>query len=388
MVALAIVTGFLSPNAGGLYQSVRLPANRMAARGLKLSVHGLEDDRWDAARKSWTVPCLHAYRTKGPVRFGFAPGMATGIDRSEPDLLHLHGIWNYPSYIAYRWRKRTGQPLVISPRGMLDPWALANSKLKKRLVGRLFEKDNLGGADVLHALCRSEANAMRAFGLRNRIAIIPNGVDVPPAHALVADPPPDGIKSLLFLGRIHPKKGLEELLNAWRIAGASSDLSGWRLDIAGWDDGGHEAALRAQMERLGITGTVRFLGGVHGAAKEEVLRLASAFILPSHSEGLPIAVLEAWAWGKPVFMTDACNLPEGLKAGAALRIAAEPVEMAGVLADWLPRGEALAEIGCKGRVLAETVFNWEAVVDSQLQLYAWLAGAAGRPDFVEGPADS
>jgi poly(glycerol-phosphate) alpha-glucosyltransferase len=385
MVALAIVTGSLSPNAGGLYQSVRLPANRMAARGVALSVHGLEDERWDAARGDWSVPRLHAYPTRGPARLGYAPGMARGLGRSDADVVHLHGIWGYPSYAAWRWRKRTGRPLVIAPRGMLDPWALANSALKKQLVAQLFEKDNLGGASCLHALCRSEAEAMRAFGLRNPIAVIPNGVDLPPADRLAA-PPRDGVRSLLFLGRIHPKKGLSELLGAWRIA-VEAGLAGWRLDIAGWDDGGHEPALRAQAESLGISDRVSFLGGRFGPAKDEALRAASAFILPSHSEGLPMSVLEAWSWGKPVFMTDACNLPEGFEAGAAIRITTAAEDMAGVLVGWLPRDEALAEAGRRGRALAEASFTWEAVVDRQLQLYGWLAGSGPRPAFVETPAD-
>jgi poly(glycerol-phosphate) alpha-glucosyltransferase len=382
--SIAIVTGSLSSNAGGLYQSVRLPANRMAARGVPISVHGLKDNRWEAAGPTWNVPRLFAYDILGPARFGYAPEMAVGLADDGPDITHLHGIWGYPSYAAWRWRRRTSKPLIIAPRGMLDPWALANSALKKRLVARLFEHDNLGTADVLHALCRSEAASMRAFGLRNAIAIIPNGVDLPPAEALTAAPV-DGVKTLLFLGRIHPKKGLSELLDAWHIA--ASGLSGWRLDIAGWDDGGHERALRAQAERLDIVGSVRFVGPLHGAEKEAALREAVAFVLPSHSEGLPMAVLEAWAWGKAVFMTDACNLPEGFAAGAAVRITTEPEKMASVLSRWLPAAGDLSAVGRNGRALAEVSFTWDAVVDRQLQLYAWLAGGNQRPDFVEGPVD-
>ncbi|MBI1180247.1 MAG: glycosyltransferase [Alphaproteobacteria bacterium] len=381
--SVAIVTGSLSSRAGGLYQSVRLPANRMVEKGVRLSVHGVEDDRWPDARSDWRVAELTAYRTLGPARFGYAPGMAQGIERALPDVLHLHGIWGYPSLAARRWRRRTARPLVIAPRGMLDPWALGNSAMRKRLAGRLFERENLAGASALHALCRAEADAMRAFGLRNPIAIIPNGVDIPDVGRL-GRRPAQGPRRLLFLGRIHPKKGLSELLQAWRrVCDEQPCLaSDWRLDIAGWDDGGHEAALRALAARLNLGDRVRFLGALYGEEKEAALRDAAAFVLPSYSEGLPMAVLEAWAWGLPVFMTAACNLPEGFRAGAAVRVGTSPAGIAAQLTEWLPRGNDLIETGLRGRMLAETVFSWDEVVDKQLRLFAWLVHGGPAPEFV------
>ncbi len=146
----------------------------------------------------------------------------------------------------------------------------------------------------------SEARAIRSYGLRNPVCVIPSGVDLP------ADDPPGppawapeagGHRVLLFLGRLHPKKGLLNLVRAWakvqadRPAGAAD----WVLVIAGWDQGGHEARLRRLIDELGAAGTIRLVGPQFGDQKAASLAFADAFVLPSLSEGLPVAMLEAWS---------------------------------------------------------------------------------------------
>ncbi|NJM38461.1 MAG: glycosyltransferase, partial [Akkermansiaceae bacterium] len=238
------------------------------------------------------------------------------LQNSPLDLLHTHGLWADTSRAVTQVGRRRKIPWLVSPHGMLDPWALANSGWKKRIARLLFEDAHLKNAACLHALCQSEMESIRAFGLRGPICTIPNGVSLPDFEKKSDD---SGKKSLLFLGRLHPKKGLVNALEAWAKL-PKTTRNAWQFLVAGWDQGGHGDELKQLSRERGISDSVEFLGSVFGQAKADLLSRADAFILPSFSEGLPIAILEAWAYRLPVVMTDFCNLPEGFQAGAAMRI--------------------------------------------------------------------
>ena len=182
----------------------------------------------------------------------------------------------------------------------------------------------------MHALCEEEAEALARLAPGVPICVIPNGIDLPEPRA--PEDPASSERILLFLGRIHPKKGLEPLIEAWARVPLAAAL-GWRLAIAGWDDGGYEAALVARVRDLGIADSVSFLGPAFRDVKQRVFRSAAAFVLPSFSEGLPMAVLEAWSFGLPVIMTDECHLGVGFACGAALRVEPTVASLAAGLAD-------------------------------------------------------
>lgn len=385
---LGVVTGSLSQAGGGLFHSVRLPAIELAVRGADVTVYGLQDDLFEAARPAWNGVRIECFSIRGPARLGFSPTMLDRVAAVSHDVLHTHGIWAYPSHVADTWRRRHRRPTIISPRGMLDPWAVRRSAVKKRLLRLLYEDRNLAGAFALHALNPNEAAAIRAFGLRNPVAIIPNGVDLPDVSASREEPPysvGDGRKVLLFLSRVHPKKGLVELVEAWRhlITDSPAMASEWRLVIAGWDDGGHLKTLASLIRDHRMERHVELAGPLYGDSKVDALAHASAFVLPSHSEGLPMSVLEAWSWQLPVFMTAACNLPDGFESGAAIAIPSQSAEMAGILRVTLDDAAGLAAMGAAGRALVERHYAWERVVADMEQMYLWAIGGGPDPAFVE-----
>jgi poly(glycerol-phosphate) alpha-glucosyltransferase len=275
---------------------------------------------------------------------------------------------------------------------MLDPWAIRNSARKKQLALWAYEERHLHGAACLHALCEAEAEAMRAFGLDNPICIIPNGLDepeAPTAKSACYGRFPEAARVLLYLGRLHPKKGLVNLLQAWAgFAGRAGPPGGsWHLAVAGWDQLGHEGELRRLVDEMSLGESVAFLGPQFGAEKSHCFASAAAFILPSVSEGLPMVVLEAWSYGLPVVMTPHCNLPEGFRAGAALEIGTGPVAIGAGL-DRLARmsDDQRRAMGHNGRRLCRERFSQERSSEAMRAVYRWLHGRGPRPDCVLGGA--
>src|SRR5262249_53569207 len=186
-------------------------------------------------------------------------------------------------YASLCWARATSRPYMISPHGMLDPWAVRNSAWKKQLTLRAYEVRHLRGAACLHALCEAEAMAIRAFGLDNPICIIPNGLDEPEARfegeTGWQGRFPTAARVLLYLGRLHPKKGLVNLLRAWAAFDrrAGSPGGDWHLAVAGWDQLGHEGELRRLAEELALGDSVAFLGPLFGVEKSRCFASASAF---------------------------------------------------------------------------------------------------------------
>ncbi|WP_417210223.1 glycosyltransferase [Antarctobacter sp.] len=381
---LCILAPDMSPRSGGVYEAISGQARALRSAGRSPQVLSLIAPGQEPGEETSELS-IRTIRGNGPLAYSRVPGLAAALDESGAGILHVHGLW-LPAIStgARHWQRRTGGALVISPHGMLDPWALRNSRWKKRLALTLYEGKTLAGANCLHALNLSEVQSMRALGLRNPIAVVPNGVDLPPASP--AGPPrdADGRRIMLFLGRLHPKKGLAETIRGWAaLCAQRPDLrDDWRLVIAGWDDGGHGADLKTLVQELGLGGDVAFPGAVYGAAKQTLLARASAFILASRSEGLPMAVLEAWSHAQPVFMTSECNLPEGFDAGAAIRITTDPAAIAATLVAHLSRAD-LDQVGRAGRELVEERFTWDSIGRQLDAVYAWLAGDSGaRPDWV------
>ncbi len=366
-----VVLTTASRKAGGLFYSVRWLSKELAGQGCGPTIYSPADEFSQEDLGVWNPLPVRFYSAFGPMETSLE--LRRMLRESGAELIHLHGIWMDSQWAAMQHQQKSGAPVVVSPRGMLDPWAVGNSAWKKRLVEKLFARRALEQATCIHALCRSEVESIRAYGLKNPVAVIPNAVELPEIGRQKTAAS-GRKKQLLFLGRIHPKKGLAELLRAW------GKFSGdWKLLIAGWDDGGHEAGLR---EMGGDS--VEFIGSKYGEEKERLLREVDAFVLPSFSEGLPMSVLEAWSYGLPVVMTDFCNIPEGFAAEAAIRIepSAESIFQGLEKLAALPDAQRIA-LGGRGRKLVEEKFTWLRVAESMKRVYEWCLTGTNPPGCME-----
>jgi poly(glycerol-phosphate) alpha-glucosyltransferase len=375
---IALINAHLSRNAGGVYEVlIALLRAQMRQTTLETHLFGIDDQ---ADFPSDVKEKITALPSRGLRAFGYTPGLEQGVRNFQPDVVHSHGIWMFNSLVALRQR-RYGARTIISPHGMLDPWIRRRARWKKIPIELWFENRNLRQADCIHALNMMELNAIRSAGFTNPVAVIPNGIELPPnVHG---DPPwkgliPSDAKVLLFLGRLHPKKGLEQLLEAVSLFNPS--MAKWHLAIAGWGDDHYLSQLRDRTQNLGIDERVHFIGPLFDEAKHDAYSHADSFVLPSWSEGLPVAVLEALSYRIPVFMTDECNLPEAFLSRSAVKISHDPAEIAKTLA--AQASYPLTDIANAGFRLVEGKYQWSGVAQKFHAVYAWILGRGEKPDMV------
>ncbi len=261
--------------------------------------------------------------TKGQGGWGCAFRRLVEEEARKADVVHNHGLWLAANYYARRAANEAGKPLVISTRGMLENWSLGRSIGRKFVAWQLFERKNLESAALFHATSDSEAEAI-ATALRikmkikikePRIVVAPNGVDIPERipnrKALEARfPKLRGKEWVLFMSRIHPKKGLDLLLEAWATALSQKGLGSLRegqggmiLVIAGADLIGYGKEVERMIREKGLGETVLMTGHVDGEVREALLGNSMFLVLPSHSENFGLVVAESLAAGRPVLTT-------------------------------------------------------------------------------------
>lgn len=228
--------------------------------------------------------------------------LAEVLKQQPAAVVHLHSLWHPALSRALRLAKRLSTTTILSPRGTLEPWAMNWHRRRKMIALHLYQQADLAAVDGFVATSDSEAEHIRALGLNQPVAVIPNGIDIQPqkteaAGLLKAQNPRRRI--LLSLGRIHPQKGLKNLVIAWSLVRPAD----WELHIAGTDEVGHQSELVELVSELRLDSQVVFRGPVLDEAKASIYEEASAFVIASHSENFANVVTEALSFGLPVIAT-------------------------------------------------------------------------------------
>jgi glycosyltransferase involved in cell wall biosynthesis len=295
------------------------------------------------------------------------------------DVVHDHGLWLMPNVHAGWAADKARKPLVLAPRGMLGAAALQFSRIKKAIFWRALQGRVARRAACLHATSEHEYLDIRAIGLRNPVAIVSNGVDLPKIAARQersGDP-----RTVLYLGRLHPKKGLDLLIRSWgKLECAFPD---WRLRIVGPSEQGYVDTLRALASATGLR-RVTFDGPLFGLDKIEAYRSADIYVLPTLNENFAMTVAEALAAELPVIATKGSPWG-GLTAercGWWINHGVQPLSDA--LSDAMSRPvHELRAMGVRGRLWMERDFNWEPIGMQMRAVYEWLTRGAQAPRFVE-----
>lgn len=371
-----IVSSIESPTAGPSYS---VPAMCRALAGLGGAVDLLSlgapgdrivdgvNDRRFAASLRWLWPAR---------KLGLSRPLDRALAESRHAVWHMHGLWMMPNVYPAQRAAGRGASLLLSPRGMISGEAMQFSARRKRLFWALLQSRAVAAVNCFHATGDDEAEAIRALGFRQPVAVVPNGIDLPPIGAVKRSEP----REVVSLGRIHPKKGLDRLVAAWALI--EPEFPHWRLRIVGPDEGGHAGELATQVASLGLK-RVAIEPPALGAGKWALLGGASLFVLPTLNENFAMTVAESLACATPVISTKGAPWGglETERCGWWIDHGIEPLAAALRWAMTLPR-ESLAEMGANGRQWMERDFAWEGVGRRMMAVYAWLRGDGARPADV------
>lgn len=357
----------LLPDYGGPAFSVTRLATALAEAGAEVGL-------WAPDKSATLTPLL----TSGSSVQRLTGTEAEALDHfGQPDILHDNGIWLAHNHRLAVLAKERTIPRVVSTRGMLEPWALSHKRFKKRLAWRLYQRHDLKHARCHHATAEVEARNLEQLQLGVPVVAVPNGVDVPEERSAGSESEGavrgGSIRTALFLGRIYPVKGLPMLIEAW----ARVRPHGWRLQIAGPDEAGHQKQIEKAVFAAGLGDVVSFSGPIAYHMKMSTFLSADLFVLPTHSESFGIVVAEALAHGVPVLTTTGAPwsiLPE-VSCGWWVDANVDGI------ADGLRRATSLdpkelREMGAKGRSLVINKFCWKRVATLILSMYGKVLATA------------
>jgi len=295
------------------------------------------------------------------------------------DCVHIHGIWSPCLARQMRKWKSQGIPMVVSPHGMLQPWARQHKRWKKALAWSLYQRQLLNAANVLHATSTFEAEEFRKLGLRARVAVIPWGITLPTRESFMPrnSVGNDAMRTALFVGRIYPVKGLLMLVRAWALVRPKN----WRMRVVGPDEAGHRAEVEALVQKLNLSDVFEFSGELSGSAKQRAYAETDLFIAPSYTENFGMAIGEAMAHGLPVITTQGTPWNILREEGCGWWTAISADGIAAALKEATNRsGEELQAMGQRGFELVREKFTWQKTATDMKSVYEWMLGLGPQPD--------
>ena len=309
------------------------------------------------------VQTQHSLALELFTQYGF---MQRLCEQRKVGLVHLHGMWSPFLAVGALVAHRRGLPFVISPHGCLEPWALRYKRHKKWFALKTYQGAVLRSASLFVATADQEANSIRQLGFRQSVAIIPNGVDVGAPHRRNAH---GDLKTILFLSRLHPVKGLLDLVEAW----ARVRRPGWRIVVAGGDEQGHRAEVEALIRARGLEPDFEFVGFVEGASKQACFDMADLFVLPTYSENFGMVVAEALANELPVITTTGAPWRDLVEHHCGWWVEPGVQQVSTALVEAMEcDSDELWRMGQRGRKLVIEKYSWEKIGATALAVSEWL----------------
>ncbi len=375
----------LASSYGGPSHAIVGMVRRLGERGVSVTVATTAADEPEVALDLPGVKVVRAPRARGrwwPASFAFSPALADWLERSvrEFDLVHVHTVFNHPASSASAAARRYGVPFLVRPCGMLDPWSLRRRGLKKRIWMALRERRNLDAAAALHFTSVEEELATHELRLRPPGFVIPLGVELPAIRRERR-----AQKTVLFLSRLHPKKGLDLLIPA--LGELAKERDDFAFVLAGTGEPAYEREISDLLARYGLLARTTLSGFVSGSTKVDLLARADVFVLPSYQENFGIAVAEALAAGLPVVISDRVNIfHDVMQAGAGL-VGPPTIEAVAAALRRLLDDDVLRErMGQNAHKLAQQRFSWNTVVAELFKSYQQvLVKTCKLPERAAGP---
>jgi hypothetical protein len=387
LMRIGLLTASLSRRGGNVSAALSaLGCSLHCPPEVDVAAFGLRDDITDSDLGAWGTVKVTAAPVRGARKFGFSRDLDRALAEAELDLLHVHGLWTYASVASRRWADATARPYIVTPHGMLDPWAVRRSWWKKICAGLLFELAHLRGAACLHARCELEAKALRRLKLRIPMCVIPNPVEPTPGKPSNQQHLPflDGMsgKVLLCVGPVLVNGRSCILLRAWQLARSRSARLGsdWSLVVVGPEQ--DRGQLARECAALGIDKTVHFAPVSASGVRELWETAAAVVLLPAASEQTMNAV-RAWSHGLPVLLCAARPTHSDLDVVPALAVQPTVERLAEGLLMLVGMSDAeRAAMGARARRFIGTRTAPAAIAEDMAQVYRWTLGRGPKPRCV------
>ena len=295
------------------------------------------------------------------------------------DLIQIQSMWELSYHKVMAEARKLGIPYIVTPRGMLEPWSMSHKKWKKKLGWWLYQRKDVQKAACVYATARMEAEHVTELGITTCKAVIPNGIET---DAYPCKTSFDVVrKQVLFLGRIHVKKGIEILFDAWKRV--YPDYSKWQLLVVGNGEAEYKHSLENKAEILGLKDCIKILPPMFGAAKTMIYQESAMFCLPSYSENFGMTIAEAMSCGTPVITTKNCpwEILNESKIGWCIDLSVDNIERALREAMTMTPTD-LYEMGQQASKLISENYDYRVVTRNTLRLYKWLLNSGEKPEFV------
>ena len=366
--------------SGGLGQAVPKLCSALAHRKLDVSLHVLGPTT--VAAPVGVSLSVHPSRTFLGA-FGVSPSLKQALHDAARNsaLIHANSLWTMASVYPSRAVRGTACRYVFSPHGTLAQWALEHHKWRKKIIWALMQRAAIQCAHCFHVTSEKELDDVRRLGFKNKAAIIHNGIDIPKL-GLAPPPAANAPRRLLFLGRLHPVKALDNLLRAWALLQQRRANANWELVVAGENEGGYLAAVQRLAAELKLE-RVSFPGLVRESERDALYQSAELFVLPSHTENFGLSAAEALANGVPAVISRHAPWKNIEREGCGWWSDNAPEALAACLGAAMSESSAsLKSMGARGRLWMQRDFSWDRAAEMTEALYRWLIDGGNAPKFV------
>lgn len=373
MKVLTFLTS-LDLNSGGPSRSVPMLVKGLAELGVDITLMTIRSENMNTHALEGTKAKLKvlepSFSQKEIGRF---------LVEEKFQLIQIQSMWDLPYHKVMVEARKQGIPYIVTPRGMLEPWSLSQKRWKKKLAWWLYQRNDVQKSACVFTTAEMEAEHVRNLGISTHISVIPNGIETDGYPCKTSR---DMVrKQVLFLSRVHVKKGIELLFEAWKRI--HQDFPDWQLLVVGNGEEDYINSLQARVESLGLKDCIHILPPVFGDAKTRLYQESALFCLPSYSENFGMVIAEAMSCGTPVVTTTNCpweSLNE-TKTGWCIDLSVDNLEHA--LREALSmNGDDLYDMGQKASRFIYDNFDYRSVTRNTLRLYEWLLNSGEKPEFI------
>ena len=374
MMKILSFVSSLDVNSGGPSRSVPMLVKGLAELGVDVTLMTIRSENMNIHALEGTTAKLKVLEPSFSRR-----EIAQYLKDEKFHLIQIQSMWDLPYHKVMVEARKLGIPYIITPRGMLDPWSLAHKKWKKKLAWWLYQHNDVQKAACVFTTAKMEAEHVCNLGITTYKSVISNGIET---SAYPCKTSIDVVKKqVLFLSRIHEKKGIELLFEAWKRI--HHDFADWQLLIVGNGEAEYIHSLENRVESLGLKDCIKILPPVFGEAKIKVYQESALFCLPSFSENFGMVIAESMSCGTPVITTTNCpwNILNDTNTGWCIDLSVDNLER--TLREALPMSPTdLYKMGQKASKLIYENFDYQSVTRKTLRLYEWLLNGGGKPEFV------